>query len=386
MRKSLAFVLSIILCVAALSGCSAAANIDYTDTYIEGQDSQESFIRFDSSLYYATDGNSYYFYNVDNHFLYVIDKANHTCRPLCNKSDCLHDKEETYKTQKQCNAYVDTEYECVVYHDGNLYCLEEAETADKDGIYRSSFQIIKISADGSKREVVYATADYSIRKIKIHRGYIYFDGVIIESDGSAVGSNKALFRLPLSGGEPEELLPYYKHQNAYIIDTRFYGNHIFIEVAYKGVNRIINYDLTTNNYTDTSEKLNHKSTSFFTVFNDKLIFESNNIIYECDFDGSNEREIIDCQKELSGYQYYFPFTNDGEHLIITPGGDYTGSDKVIFCDKDYNVEVYKLPIRFRAEIGFDKNAFIYYDDEDMSLYYVDKSDFKSEQIYEFPRR
>lgn len=383
MKKSLTFILSIILCAMVFAGCSATANIDYTDTYIFGQDSQESYIRYESSLYYAADDSSYYFFNPDNRFLYVIDKSKHICRPLCNKSDCLHDKEISYKNQKKCNAYIDTEYECMVYNDGYIYCMDEAEVEDKDGIYRLSAEIIKISTDGSKRETVYATSDYSIRRLKIHRGYMYFEGVIIESDGTAVGSNKALFRLPLTGGEPEELLSCYKNQDAFIIDTRFYGNHIFIEVAYKGENKIINYDLTTDTYIDTSEKLTHESESLFTIFNDKLIFESGNIIYECDFDGGNERKIIDCKKKLGGYQYYFPYTNDGEHLIISPADDFNSSDKVIFCDKDYNIEVHTLPIKFRAEIGFDKNAFIYYDEENSSLYLVNKSDFKYDLIYNF---
>lgn len=45
MKKSLTFLLSIILCAVVFAGCSATADIDYTDNYIFGQDSQENYIR-----------------------------------------------------------------------------------------------------------------------------------------------------------------------------------------------------------------------------------------------------------------------------------------------------------------------------------------------------
>lgn len=389
MKKSLTFLLSIILCVAVFSGCSATVNIDYTDTYIFGQDSQENYIRYQSQRYFAESEDSYFFLNTDNGFLYTIDKATHICRPLCNKSNCLHDREASFANKKECNAFINTMYESIVYYDGSLYCAVDDEDVDNDGVAVYLRKIIKLPLDGSARETVYETKDYEISDFKIHRGYIYYNGARKNPDGATdLMKDRALMKVPVSGGKEEELLPYYKHQDAYINDARFYGNHIFLWVEKPKNTEIeyylINYDLQTNTCENLSDKLEVNIDSMFTVFNDKLIFANGSKVYECDFDGSNQKEVLDCKEVVGGYKYYTPFTHDGEHLIISMGNDERNSNKLIFCDKEYKPTVYELPMEYQAEIGFDKNAFLHYDSDDCALNLIDKTNFKTEKIYTFP--
>ena len=99
---------------------------------------------------------------------------------------------------------------------------------------------------------------------------------------------------------------------------------------------LINYDLQTDKWENLSEKLEVNINSMFTIFNDKLIFANGSKVYECDFNGENQKKILDCSDLIAGYQYYTPFTNDGENLIISAANDDNEADKLIFCDKSYN--------------------------------------------------
>lgn len=67
---------------------------------------------------------------------------------------------------------------------------------------------------------------------------------------------------------------------------------------------------------------------------------------------------------IAGYQYYTPFTNDGENLIISAANDDNEADKLIFCDKSYKATLKKMPFEFTAEIGFDSSCFIDYNEEE----------------------
>ena len=102
---------------------------------------------------------------------------------------------------------------------------------DKDGVTYELNEICKISTDGTNREVLYSTRDYTIWDFKIHRGYIYFDGSKKDNEGAAEGSNMALYKVSADGkGNTDELLPYYKYDilnGMSVCDTRFYGNHLF---------------------------------------------------------------------------------------------------------------------------------------------------------------
>lgn len=381
-------VISITLLIITLTflGCSNNnLDIDNSDTYIFGQDSQETFIAYQSRAYLAESEDSIYYINSDNGFLYVIDKETHNCLPLCNKSDCLHDKETSDSKKQKCNAFLGL---CpsnnISYYNNKIYFNKKTEYKDKDGVSYTAYEIYKLSLDGTKRELVYSTTEFYIWNFKIHRGYIFFEASKYDEEVGFSGSSSALYKVSVDGNsEAEEVLAYYKYGiqiNMIVMDTRFYGNHIFLLIDYIDTDNnstesryLINYDLQTDEWENLSEKLDINIESMFTIFNNKIVFSNKSRIYECNFDGSNEKEILNCTDILDGYQYYNPLTNDGENLIITPCNDEDVSEYLIFCNSDYEPSVHKMPFAFLAETGCNKESLIIYSSNDCILYNIDKS-------------
>lgn len=393
MKRLLSAIIIAVFLAGALSACGENnLKIDSTDTYIFNQDSQENFIRYGSQLYFAEGDKGIYFLNTDNGFLYVIDKATHKCQPLCNRSDCMHDRDTSFEKKQECTAFLNTSFKSLVYYNNSIYFQTLDDKTDKDGVSYELNEICKISADGTNREVVYSTRDCTIWSFKIHRGYIYFEGSKKDTEGAAEGSNTALYKVSADGkGDATELLPYYKYdiqKGMSVCDTRFYGNHLFLWITKpdgaKENSYLINYDLQTDKWENLSEKLKVNINSMFTIFNDKLIFANGSKVYECDFSGENQKEILDCSELLGGYQYYTPFTNDGESLIISAANDDSESDKLIFCDKSYKATLKNMPFEITAEIGCNSSCFVDYNEEEKTLYYIDKSNTENaEKIYTF---
>lgn len=393
MKRFLSAIIIAVFFAGTLSACGENnLKIDNTDTYVFNQDSQENFIRYGSQLYFANGEKAIYFLNNYNGFLYVIDKATHKCQSLCNRSDCMHDRETSFEKKQECTAFLNSSFKSLVYYNNSIYFQAVEDKTDKDGVRYELNEICKISSDGTNREVVYSTRDCTIWSFKIHRGYIYYEGSKKDTEGAADGSNMALYKVSADGkGDATELLPYYKYdiqKGMSVCDTRFYGNHLFLWITkLDGANEncyLINYDLQTDKWENLSEKLKININSMFTVFNDKLIFANGSKVYECGFSGEDQKEILDCIGLLGGYQYYTPFTNDGENLIISAANDENEADKLIFCDKSYKATLKNMPFEFTAEIGCDSSCFVDYSEEEKTLYYIDKSNTENtEKIYTF---
>ena len=390
------------------TGCSTTANIDYTDTFVAEQDSQENFINYNNEYYYASSGENYYF--VRNGFLYAIDKKAQECYPLCNRSDCLHDKEETYTLRQECTAFLNSTDDKVVYNNGFLYYCIYDEEYDQDGNRHSADRICRISVDTTEREIIYTTIDYAVFNFRVHRGYIYMEAAKWAPDeedpmgGNSASQDKAeLLRVALDGqGEAEVFVPYNEYKKEYMYmqigETKFYGNHLFLKINYTKngktfSNTFINIDLETKEWRDIGDKLPLMSDSRLTIFNDKLVFNGNGTkIYECDFNGNNLNEVLDCSEIIGWYNYFAPYSNDGKNLIISmayenPKDEYDVklSKNLIFCNEKYEYTVRKMPIEYLAEVGFDEDFFVYQKDDDKPIYLIDKNDFTMKKVYDFPK-
>lgn len=88
----------------------------------------------------------------------------------------MHDKETSFEKKKGCTAFLNTYFRSLVYYNDCIYFQSVEDKTDKDGVTYELNEICKISTDGTNREVLYSTRDYTIWDFKIHRGYIYFDG------------------------------------------------------------------------------------------------------------------------------------------------------------------------------------------------------------------
>ncbi len=408
MKKIIYCIIALILCAVALTGCSGNSNIDYSDTYVAGQDSQENFINYYNEYYYASSGDNYYF--VRNGFLYAIDKETRECYPLCNKSDCLHDREDSYELRKECKAYLNSTDDQVVYNDGFLYYCIDDEEYDKDGNHHMLERMCRLSVDGTKREIIYTTEDYTICNFRVHRGYLYMEAAKFAADEEDPNGEKSasldkaeLLRVASDGQDKAEVfLPYNEYRKKYkyfdIRETKFYGNHLFLRINYskkgKSKSTIFNVDLETKELKDIGDNLPLAYDARLTIFNDKLVFNGDGTkIYECDFNGENLKEVLDGSKIVKEYNRFAPYSNDGKNLFISVyyvnpknGYEFKLSKKLISCNKKYEYTVHEMPIKYRAEIGFDKDFFIFQKDKDEKtpLYLIDKNNFSMKKVYKFP--
>ncbi len=375
----------------------------YTDEYVFGQDAQESFISYinSSDLYggsYAESEDSYYFLNTNNSLIYVIDKSTHACQVLCAKSDCLHEKESD---PTSCDAYIKAK--SIAYYQEKIYYNQTETLLDEDGNYYDVYELCRMNLDGTTRETVFSSEDYYIYNIKVHRGYIYFQATK-KSEGTIDLFDSAYYRIAVDGGEVNEIMPLYDYyeQSINLFDIRFSGNTIVfafdttVQVSttdtaddensvYRDYSILYTYDINTGKLTNISESLEiNNASTWFTIFNEKIIYSVGPVVYECNMDGSNETQVLDfSQGELADYMYFNTFTTDGENLIISVSETELGLPyKLIFCDEEYNTSVYQLSRDFQAVAGCDSDVLIVYNEENLTLELYDKSELSEDTVAE----
>ncbi len=394
MKRKSKIIISLLLIAAILSvaGCSDTneQEINYSEEYVFGQDSQETFSHDMYTSNMAESENSYYFFgsqdttSTANSFLYVIDKETHTCQPLCSKSDCLHEDELVNTECDACFPYTNS----IIYYMDKLYYNTEEHLVDEDGNFYITYEICRMNLDGTNRETVFSSEEYYIWNFKVHRGYIYFQGNVV-AEGATQSAESAYYRIALEGdtvGEVEEIIPIYEYYESgmYLGDVRIYGNQLLISFKTGESCVIYKYDLTTDEYTQITGTHFSDSYGWFTIFNGKLVFDNGYKIYECSLDGSDEREVLDfSDSDLKDYLYFQPFTNDGENLIITvASNDEELPTKLVFCDEDYNTSVYQTSYSFSADAGCDSDVLIVYNEENCTLELYDKSTLSEDAVAE----
>lgn len=233
------------LLVCFLTACSSEGEEFLEDTYIEGQDYQYMFTASDLGANFVTRGDKGY-YTCIHHFILYFDPETKTATPLCNRVDCLHDKEENERLREKCNVYVgftwDGPENQIVFYNGALYMLNPLNEDNHD-------ELIKFSIDGSGRTVVRKFEDGSISYWIIHRGYMYFISNfynITDEEGGAVNYKNSLFRCSINNTNKEIELIYEPEEGlseAEALTPRAYGNHIyFFQSAFtKEIKKGVNY-------------------------------------------------------------------------------------------------------------------------------------------------
>lgn len=395
-----------------LCGCGKENTIDYSDTYIFGQDSQETFMNYQNQCYFAADEKNYYYFDDKKYFLYTVDKITHHCQPMCNKSNCLHDKETDFDRMKECSAYLGVLSKNMLLYDNKIYYATETEYEDKDGNKYTAKEIYSINPDTLKRKLVFSDTGIAIWWFKIHRGYIYYAASpfytkddlndVITKPG-AVGADQSLYKLALGEDADKaiELIPYHEYGiqvNMNIINSRFYGNHLFLQIdrlldeeTQTRKQYLINYDLQTNDYKILNENDEFNITGLTSIMDSKLYFPDKSKIYECDFNGENIREIADFKNtQFGNYSSYHIVNNDGKNLVVAFGNDTTAESTLAFLTKSedkfemsfHKFENLAIDSNFLFTFcGCDEKAFIVRSED--KLYYIDKVTDKMEELYTF---
>ena len=217
-----------------LAGCGAEV---LPDTYIEGSDYQ--YTQWSSGMFWPDlqqgDGVIYLF---NNGFIYYIEDGTDVIMPLCNKADCLHDKETDSKMLGECNAFMGTYQDArsmfwggvgIASCNGYIYCLDHAFSPN------SPQTLHRCALDGTKKEVLYTwnSEESMILEWIIHRDVLYYVELRYYLEDDEMRKEISLMSLPLSGihRRPETIYTADKDLKVLSLGSlQAYGNHIYFEI------------------------------------------------------------------------------------------------------------------------------------------------------------
>ncbi len=251
------FILLIILFF--LPGCQKKEEQITADEYVPGKDYQYMYFATQDGNRVAETEDGYYFSL--GQYLFFMDKESGEAVALCNKPNCLHNKETDPAKRINCNAFFMGGIFELSYYDEQLYCITQ-----KDNEYHQKDPIlIKIEKDGTSRKEI-VTFDKYPDNLIFHRGKIYYTNITYQTDQE--NNSNAIYSMDIEGGESEII--YRDEENVkFLDDMRAYGNHLYVRcIDYVGGIYILHYDLVTKEMTQLDPKLSTQ----FAIADNKLYF------------------------------------------------------------------------------------------------------------------
>lgn len=421
MKKLISAILSI--CILSSVACTFSScgeqplEIDYSDKYIENQDYQYMYADgFGHSSFQKSDNG---YYAAVNNFIFFIDGKTMNATPLCNKSNCLHDRETDEEKLKECNAYLPdyAEYtrNSIQLYNSKIYFLQldsadSAEDVDKYLFY-------EMDIESGSRKLLLTYTDGKVNFWAVHRGNIYFkaDNYISTDDSgelkaqNGMGLNK-MFRLKLGESSPKVIYDFEKTDGIYNLQLSnsftVYGNHIYIGYSgYKNeeaYNKVISadekdfesvasdvlcgylhIDITNDETSIILDGSEENSKVFNCFYNGNLCYSQNNSVYVSELNGSNSELLAD---NINGI-----FLSDGKRNYTSIFDiDDTGQDVqsvMILDDKFKNKSVCTMPDNFFVQgivqmmCPYDDNYIWGFAENNGStdIVYIDKSQLDSNQ-------
>lgn len=193
--------------------------------YQEGTDWDWSYLNIHTLSAFAK-GEKGYYVRLDE-FIYFCDFDKGTLTPVCNRPDCLHDKETDETKKTECIAYLPwgCKGEGIQYYDGKLYANTYVhEFSKEEGTEFVGDQLVCISPDGSSRE----TLDYKLREcynFMLHRGSIYYTSY--ETDPETLVNTQIIYRVDMKTGEQTTIV---RLDGMPVTRTYPLGNYVYILV------------------------------------------------------------------------------------------------------------------------------------------------------------
>lgn len=125
------------------------------------EDWNQNYITRSFNVFAAEAENGYYF--IASGYLYYMDFDMEMPIVLCNKPNCMHEGET-------CNAYLcQNGTDQIIYYEGAVYAFETV--AGRGG---RTENLLKISADGETREIIFEVTNREKNYFLIHRGKAYY--------------------------------------------------------------------------------------------------------------------------------------------------------------------------------------------------------------------
>ncbi len=393
----------ILVTIIGVVGCGKT-NLD--ESYVEGSDYQYMFEG--SFIFYkgTARGSQGYFFAV-GHYLYYLDDDTQKLVPLCNKADCLHNKETDESRYIDCNAHINNRLSGpevgIAYCNGYLYYIEKAFDWHRE-LYR-------IKEDGSEKQLIYSWDDQTIEEWGIHRDVLYFvehtyETVKDEQNKSETIEHYAVKKLALTGmgsKQPETIFESEAGHTVYSLSkVKAYGNHVYFTLHGASVSDLdvitdenvfdyvylnqITYNVKTGECKTLEVPENKKGVNIqpVTFWNGKIIlqlYDDNQELdgktnsYIADLDGSNvelfQKDIIQGERYISDGKYLYI----SDSIFVFVGNAEKASYRVY--DKDMNlVDTLGMPFSVDQEIGMEEGAYVFWENEDstgVDLTFFDKS-------------
>lgn len=146
-------------------------------------DTEYQYMYGESNSVQALTSSSEGYYFINGLYLYYCDYETMESLVLCDKPNCLHDKELDETKKYKCNGFLitDGQPKLVATYDNYIYCYIDMDFL-KD-IWEP--ELIRISLDGSKRKTV-CTLEDNITSMALHKGKLYYATSVISNDEQEV--------------------------------------------------------------------------------------------------------------------------------------------------------------------------------------------------------
>ena len=314
MKKILACLLMLVM-VTGLVSCQNRKQF-LEDTYVEGQDQAYMYLDLVHATQEVAETEDGYYFLISNR-LFFVDKTTLQMIPLCNKPDCLHEKEtDTQKTWK-CNAYFFSGYHGFIsYWNGNLYIMVEY---NQEGNKLPHGGLIKVSKDGTKRTLVFEPQEEASIFV-LHRGVFYYSS---ETYDRGLNANYNIHAVDLQNGGKDEILYHGEKESGSIQDMLCYGNHLYFREDFSDEEgnlktEIKEINLNSREITTLESEDDEKYILMQGVFQDQIYYTLNGPDVTEDWtwkrrnlDGSGEQDWFTTpveQKLYADTEYFYLYT------------------------------------------------------------------------------
>ncbi len=374
-KKILALLLSVTVIGGIATSCSNNKYKDLGNEYVYGVDfDTELSVTTNNEKELTSDSNAYYYMGLRYSYLTAIDKETGRYTVLCNKPDCLHDKETDETKTLDCNAFFRGMMKKVYYFNNKIYVL--ADSLDKKDITKFDiYKLHEVNPDGSGHEDILTFKQIPISSV-VHRGYLYisFTDYMRDSEGYSEEEKKDLkygvYRYDLSNPSKErEVIFEQKGKYGKVRYLNAIGNKIYMDNQNEEEENTMIYDIKKDktykrkeNYTYTVRQndrlinLNYKETTI------KVTDFDDNIIDEIPIGKSG---VPYCNDEIIAIDNINEY---GDNFFDK--GDKEAKRTITFYDKDYNkiqdvdINNHTLPV-----LGMDEKYLFFYsfDEENSTL-------------------
>ena len=388
MKKLIAMLLLPILLLTA--GCnSSPPEEDLGEDYIMGTDQQYYFYPNYGNICESED--SYYWLGTTSGWhLCMKDKKTGETTIMCNKPDCLHEKEQDSNRKMECNAYFPGCLGMAYYH-GKLYI--HATVFKENALDGTSYQVIyEVDTSGSTRKEIYRSEE-DLGAMITHRGYLYvafsdfyelYEEQYKDKPELIEGCKCEVKRIPLNNPSQQETIWKETEKPCQINAIFAYGNRVYLSIISEKVPGFQVYNIQDKSIYVPEIPLAGGSTP---VWDGHLVGATEGLppdkkVYQTDMDGNVEEEAdLPSMGTMFWNGTYLVSDNDLEISI----GQTKSEDRAIrVYDEDYRfIREVNLGEDVLFEIGLNEQYYFYLNSdggEGYDIWAVDLSRLDEEDL------